>query len=172
MSISMNDISQDISAIRNEDGFFANFKNNNGTSMSVDGSATNVVFSLTDLPDGQNILLQSIGFIVAADEVLNLDKFGNLTALTNGIVFSCGGNQVIIKDNADIALISSRVATIAYGTGSNTYTAIIGRWDFTDTFGGNAPILTNVNDLKISIPDNLSTIPLFRVSCHGILIEG
>ena len=165
------DITTELSAIRNEDGFFAKFKNNNSASMNVNGSATNVVFSLTDLPDNQNILLQSIGFVVGAGEILDLEKFGGLTALTNGILFTSGQNEVVITTNADVMLISSQTNIITAGTGSNTYSVIVGRWDFTDTLGGNAPIITNSNDLKITIRDNLSDVPFFQVACHGILIQ-
>ena len=171
MSIKVQDLNTNVSAIDNTDGFYADFKNNGSTVMAVDGSVTPVVFSLTDLPPKQKIILQSIGFIIGSDEIIDLAKFGNVAELTNGILFESGGNSLSIKTNSDVLLVSSSQTIFTAGEGVNTYSVIKGRWDFTDTFGNNAPIITDVESLKITIRDNIGDVPVFRVSCHGILIE-
>lgn len=173
MSINMNDVSTDIKAVRGEDVFCHKFKNSGSQEMSVNGSVTPVEFSLSDLPAGQKIIIQSLSFVIGADVELNLNQFGNVAELVNGVIFNCGGGVITIKDNSDIFLISSNwvINTVARLVGLD-YTAIIGRWDFTDTFGGNAPVIVNADDFKITVQDDLSGLPLFRVSCHGILVEG
>jgi hypothetical protein len=171
--VNINDVTQNICAIRSEDCFCADFKHNGSTDMNINGSVNSVEFHLSELDPDQDILLQSISFVLATDELIDLTKFGNVAQLANGIIFQAGNNSKTINDNAGVMLITSSqfVATAEIGIG-NTSTVIVGRWDFTDTFGGNAPVLINVRNLKMIVQDNLSTIPLFRVSCHGIKIQG
>jgi hypothetical protein len=170
--VNINDVTQNICAIRSEDCFCVDFQHNGSTDMNVNGAVDSVEFRLSDLDDDQDILLQSISFVLAADELIDLTKFGNVAKLANGISFKAGDNSKIIYDNAGVMLISSNQFIAAAGVGVNIYTVIVGRWDFTDTFGGNAPVLMNSRNMKMIVQDDLSDIPLFRVSCHGIKIGG
>jgi hypothetical protein len=171
--VNINDVTQNISAIRSEDCFCVDFQHNGSTDMNVNGAVNSVEFRLSDLDDDQDILLQSISFVLAADELIDLTKFGSVAKLTNGITFKAGENSKVIYDNAGVMLISSSqlIASTEIGVG-NAYTVIVGRWDFTDTFGGNAPVLMNSRNMKMIVQDDLSDIALFRVSCHGIKISG
>ena len=79
-------------------------------------------------------------------------------------------NWIIIR-YADVLLISSQQTLSTAGTGNNTFTLLNGRWDFTDTFGNNGPMLMSKEELRIGIRDDLSLASFFKVSCHGILVE-
>lgn len=172
MSQPISKVTVDLKGIKPNDGFYAKFKNEGSESLGVDGSVTPVVFTLEDLPTDQKILIQSISFLMGADEVLDLDNFGDVSGpLTNGILFEAGEASAVIKDNADVFLISSQQHTSTAGSGGNTYTVISGRWDFSDTFSDNGSMLFDLDSFKITIRDNLSGITLFRVSIHGILLE-
>jgi hypothetical protein len=169
--VNINDVTQNICAIRTEDCFCVDFQHNGSTDMNVDGSESSVEFRVSELDPDQDILLQSISFVLATAELIDLTKFGNVAKLANGVLFQAGENSKTINDNAGVMLITSNqfIVTAEIGVG-NTSTVIIGRWDFTDTFGGNSPVLMNASNLKMIVQDDLSTIPLFRVSCHGIKI--
>lgn len=173
MSIKISEVFQELKGIKSDDGFYVKFESSGSDNMKVDGSSTPVLFTLEDLPNEQMILVQSISFLIGADEILDLSKFSDITLpLTNGILFEAGAANAIIKDNADVFLISSHQVTSTAGEGVNTFTLINGRWDFTDTFGDNGPMLMRKEDLKITIRDNLTTASFFKVACHDILIEG
>lgn len=80
--------------------FSTEFTNSAGSSdMRVDGSTTSVEFSIP--AEGTNsIYISSIAFIIA-DQNATLDKFGTLTALTNGCTlsyFSGESGTITIKD--------------------------------------------------------------------------
>lgn len=172
MSIKISEVFQELKGIKSTDGFYAKFKSAGVENMKVDGSSTPVVFTLEDLPEEQIILVQSISFLIGADEIIDLEKFADITApLVNGILFEAGAANSTIRNNADVFLISSEQVTNTAGEGVNTFTLINGRWDFTDTFGDNGPMLMNKDQLKITIRDNLTSASFFKVACHGILIE-
>lgn len=171
MAIKMRNVTTSIKGIKSDDGFYAKFKNNGSEDIGVNGSSTPVTFTLEDLPADQKILLQSVSFLVGADENLDLGNFGDVNGpLANGVLFEAGDASAIIKDNGDIFLISSSQFTQTVGLLA-PFTLISGRWDFTDTFGENGPMIMTADSLKITIRDNLSGISYFKVACHGILLE-
>jgi hypothetical protein len=173
MAININNTVSEIKVVRNEDTFCKKFIHAGSEAMNVDGSETPVVFSVSDLDPGQRVVLQSISFALGAAATFDLEQFGNVAALANGIELTCGTNTRNIKDNADIFMFSSYyVLQSASPLLGDDYTAIMGRWDLTDTFGGNAPVIDNASDITITINDNLTSLPLFRMSCHGIKMEG
>jgi hypothetical protein len=75
-----------------------------------------------------------------------------------------------IKTNGDVVLVASSTTVNSSQFASTARATIIGRWDFTDTFSGNCPRVFN-NELSITIKDNLSTMPYFRMGCHGVLFD-
>jgi hypothetical protein len=162
-------------AIESNDGFFLRFKNAGNESLIVDGSVTPIDFTLEDLPE-TDFLLQRVTFLIGANDLLDLSEFGNIAALTNGISFEANPNTpestaiAIIKTNGDTMLISSRVNTQSVKINGVTKSLIYGTWDFTETFGGNSPIIIN-KDLKIVVQDDLSLMEYFQVSCHGVMIN-
>ena len=172
MGVKISQVYQSIKGIRSNEGFYVKFKNNGNEDMRVNGSlSVPIVFTLEDLPEGQMILIQSISFLIGTDAIIDLDKFAGILKLLNGIFFEAGLANTLISTNSDVLLISSEQTLVTAGTGSNTFTLLNGRWDFTDTFGDNGSMLLNKDNLKISIRDDMTGVKFFRVSCHGILIE-
>lgn len=172
MPIKISEVFQELKGIKSTDGFYYKFKSSSSEDLKVDGGSTPVVFTLEDLPEEQMILVQSISFLIVADEIIDLEKFADITApLVNGILFEAGAANSTIRNNADVFLISSEQVTSTAAGGTNTFTLINGRWDFTDTFGDNGSILMNKDQLKITIRDDLTTASFFKVACHEIIIE-
>ena len=171
MSHKIKELDTRLNGIKPSNAFYSKFKNNGSENFKVDGSVTPVTFAIEDLPAGQMLLLQSVSFLLGADDVLDVDKFGDINGLANGILFETKNPGMAIQNNADIFLLSSQQVTSTAGQGSNTFTLIQGRWNFQDSFGGNGLIMMNMDDLKITVRDDLTAMSYFKVSCHGILLE-
>lgn len=93
--------------------------------MKVDGSTNNVVFSIVaDVDD--DIYITSLSFVIA-DAGATLNKFGNITALTNGCEFfyeSTEGSIVIhdaLKTNFDFVRLCN--GNPAFGDGTSAFRA-------------------------------------------------
>lgn len=163
----------EIKGISTGDIFFAKFKNGGSDNLAVDGSVTPVEFTLEDLPIGSNFLMERITFLIGADDVVDLEQFGGIARLANGVVFQANGDtagieaSATIQTNGDSILISSNVELESVVFGAIAKTAIYGTWDFSETYGENAPRILN-NDLKIIVNDDLLLVDYFKVSCHGI----
>lgn len=171
MGIKIGSVTQDLSGVNSEDAFYAKFTSATSESMAVNGSITPVEFSLESLPAGQMISLQMISFVIGSSDVVKLDQFGNVPSLANGIIFTSGDNSLEVKNNGDVALVATNTFFETTGTGVNSYAALNGVWDFTDSYGNGAPILVNADNLKIIIRDDLTAVPFFKVSCHGLLLD-
>lgn len=155
--------------VNHNDVFFYRFQRSGSDLMNVDG-LTPVTFTLP-LPANSNFLINSLSFVIGADENIDINKFGNVDALANGIVYSINGNQAgTIKNNGDVLLVSSFASISVVRIALRTQGVIVGRWDFSDTFSGNCPRVFN-NQLAITIRDNLSALPYFRMGCHGVFFE-
>jgi hypothetical protein len=155
--------------VNHNDVFFYHFQRSGSDLMNVNG-LTPVTFTLP-LPANSNFLINSLSFVIGAEENIDINKFGNVATLANGIAYSINGNQAgTIKNNGDVLLVSSFTSIGAVRIGANTQGVIVGRWDFSDTFSGNCPRVFN-NQLTITIRDNLSALPYFRMGCHGVFFE-
>ena len=166
---------QNVNLIQTNDTFYSKFKNGGSDDLGVNGSITPVEFTLEDIPS-TDFLLQRVTFLIGADAIVDLDQFGGLAALTNGVLFRANGDiveltaEVPIKTNGDAILVSSNVELETVVFAAVQKTAIYGTWDFTETYNDNAPVIKN-KDLKIIVRDDLSLIDYFKVSCHGIVLE-
>lgn len=100
------------------------FENSGSNDMRVDGSTTPVEFSINASED-KHIFINCISVIIAdASAVLN--KFGNLTALTNGIDFVYSTSKVgeiIIRDEikSNLDFIRLGITTGAVGGGTTAW---------------------------------------------------
>lgn len=168
--IKVSSINENINGIAKDDWFYTKLKFNGSMEMNINGSSTNVIFTLEDLPFGQKILLQSINFLIGTGENIDLVKFGN-TNLTNGIEFSLGSGAGLISSNADVLLVSTGTTIQSAGVGINLFSVVNGRWDLTEAFGGGSPIMLDKDDFYIKIQDDLSGVPYFEMSVHGILLK-
>lgn len=170
------DMTADVKAIQTSDTFYAKFKNGGDDDLTVNGSTTPVIFTLEDLPTPDSFLLQRVTFVIGADALVDLDEFGNISALAEGVLFSANEDsplvavEAVLQTNGDTLLISTNVNMSTVSFAATDKTVIYGTWDFTESYGGNAPIIIG-KDLKITIRDNLSGMDYFKVSCHGILLD-
>ena len=84
MSLSINKARTDLRGINTSDVFYAEFKNGGSSDLAVNGS-TPIVFTLEDLPAGKSLLVTKITTALGADNTVDVDKFGSVAALTNGV---------------------------------------------------------------------------------------
>jgi len=153
--------------------------------MKVDGSTTNVDFYIT-ASTSKDIYIKTLSFVIAdASAVLN--KFGNITALTNGVKFEWVTNdQGIVeiheglKSNFDFIRICGGNPGI--GTGTNSFRAsnvegnsegYIPTMNMSITFGlpyGVRLRKGTKDSLRFTIRDNVTGVDAFNVVGYGIQI--
>ena len=151
-----------VNAIPNQDIFYTKFKLNGSSSLNVNGT-TPKVFTLEDL-NMDNIILNRVDFLLSTGTDIELTNFAGLT-LTNGIAFNVDGNQVF-KTNGDIMLFATDSSIHSAKIEGELRTIINGHWDLLKAFQNG--VVCNVEDLTITIQDNLSTLEFFEVSATGI----
>lgn len=151
-----------VNAIPNDDIFYTKFKLNGSSSLNVDGT-TPKVFRLEDLTM-DNIILNRVDFLMSAGTDIDLTDFGGLT-LTNGVQLNIDGSQ-LFKTNGDILLFATDASIYSAKIEGTLTTIINGHWDLTKAFQNG--VVCNVEDLTITIQDNLSTLNFFEVSATGI----
>lgn len=153
--------------------------------MAVNGSSNNLEFCIS-AKSNIDVYVKSIS-IVIADAGATLNKFGNITALSNGIEFSyitqSQGSLVIheaLKTNFDF--IQLGLGEPAFGTGNAAFrgTNIIGSSegfipiiDFNATFGlqWGLRLRKGTNDkICFIIKDNVSGVDRFDAVAYGIQI--
>jgi hypothetical protein len=104
------------------------FKTDAGSDdMTIDGSVTNVDFKIKAIP-GRDVYIRSIAVLIGDGGSPALNKFGALTALTNGVeicyVTQDNGEFVIhdgIKTNLEFIRLG--VDTAGVGTGAEAFLA-------------------------------------------------
>jgi len=165
----------DINIIGTDSTFYTKFKNLGSESMAVNGSVTPVVFTLEDIPMSDFLLIQRVTFVISTSDIIDLEEFGALPNLANGIQFIANGDtpeeiaEAVINNNGDVILISSRTTVESAKITGITSTIIEGSWDFTEVYGNSIKVRNN--DMKIIINDDLSTMTYFKVSCHGLILN-
>jgi len=167
---------------------FRQYFTDNGTStgtydMRVNGSSTNVDYYIS-ANETNDIFIKTID-IQISDNGAALNKFGALTALTNGLEFFYESNATgkifiheAIKDNLTFLRIGTGYAT---GTGSSAFRADISggggtdtyfmRLDLGETFGliHGLRLQRGTNDrMSFTVKDNLSSgIDHFDIVAYG-----
>lgn len=170
MTVKVQETNHYLRSVATTDTFFLKCENAGSPDLSVNGAITPVEFILP-LPVGTNFLLQAVSFVVGADDVVDPAKFGNIAALANGLLFEINGGAVNnFTDNGDILLISNTCSIESVVFAAVASGVLFGQWDITESFGGNSARVYD-NALKITVRDDLSTLPYFRVSVHGVLFE-
>lgn len=160
----MNTLNQQtkVNAIPNQDIFYTKFKLNGSSSLNVNGT-TPKVFTLEDL-SMDNIILNRVDFLISAGTDIDLTNFGGVT-LTNGVQFNIDGSQ-LFKTNGDILLFATDSSIYSAKIEGELRTIINGHWDLLKAFQNG--LVCKVEDLTITIQDNLSTLEFFEVSATGI----
>lgn len=93
------------------------------------------------------------------------ELFGNLPALTNGIIVKVNGVQIALwKTNLDIALMIQILDTPTVLAKSDR--AMLGTWNLENAFG--KPILINSNGIEFIIQDDLTSLVDFHVFVQGL----
>lgn len=154
-------------AVRNSDIFYVKFKHNGSPMLNVNGSVTPVEFILEDLPV-DNFLLTRVDYLISQDDIVDVKKFGNRTALTNGLLFEIDGQQVF-KNNADIMLFASDSTLDSVKITGTTASIINGNWSPLDVF--QHAIISKKSDLKIIVRDDLTLIPHLEFGISGIKLS-
>ena len=154
------------------------FLNDVSNDMRVDGSTTNVVFSI--IADGDyDYYIKSIN-VEIADAGAKFNLFGALAALTNGVKFEWFrqdiGTQTIhdgLKDNLDFFRLSDQVPTIIDLSGGGA-DAVIVHIDLAELFGmpwGVRLRKGTTDRLSFTVRDDLSAgITTYNTIGYGIRI--
>ncbi len=135
--------------------------------LNVNGSSTPVFFFATP-PEGKYWMIARIMIYFSAGTAFAEEKFGNLTALTNGIQLMVDNNEVVVwKDNIDIQ------TSMFDADGKEVYTkkdkSISGRMSFHKLGHHNGiQVKETAFGIGLNIRDNLSTLDMFRARVQGI----
>lgn len=163
----VNDVTRELDGIRNDQIFYAKFKSGGSSSLAVDGSVTPVVFTLEDIPYENFILLQ-IDYVLSVGDVLDITKFANLVALTNGLLFNFDG-AVPFKNNADLLLFAGKSSIDSVKITGVVTTILNGAWNVKEIFDNG--LISSKSNLSITVQDAMQTIPYMEFSAYGIKLD-
>lgn len=168
--------------------FRQRFQNSSASSdMAVDGSSTNVSFSICAI-SARDVYVRSMSVIIGDGGSPALNKFGNLSALANGVEFTYvtqdDGTFIMhdgIKTNLEFVRLG--VDTPAVGTGTDAFLAdvsgggteksYIPTIDFKETFGlpfGLKLRKGSLDCVTFTVKDDLSALTTFDIIGYGVQI--
>lgn len=147
--------------------------------MRVDGSSTNIDFYISAL-QREDVYVKTIN-VKLADSAAKFNKFGNLTALANGVSFrwesQVEGELIIhdgIKDTLEWFRMSDQVPTIIDLSGGGADAAII-TIDLTKLFGSpwGVKLSAGTNDkIAFSVRDKIDVgLDEFTIIGYGVKIQ-
>jgi len=163
--------------------FFTNSAGSND--MQVDGSSANVEYTV-DADPLKDIYIKTISFVIA-DAGATLNKFGNITALSNGCKLEWvtqDQGTVIISDQltSNFEFVRLCVGNPGYGDGTGAFRAS----NVISTSEGYIPVLDVENvfgmrygfklragttdQLKITIRDNTTGVDQFDAIAYGLKV--
>lgn len=148
-----------------------NLKDSTAKSMVVNGTSVNKVYSYS--PGSGTVAVAGITLILDDPGGAAFNKFGSITALTNGLVLSVTINSVTttlttIKDNADLV---TRFQDSHFGnSASDTLGGAVGFGESYDAFVGRMRfeswiVLTGSDSIQMTVKDDLSAISTLQVAC-------
>lgn len=156
-----------------------------GQDMTVNGSTTSVDFSVNASSE-YDIFIKYISVVIGDGGAPALNKFGALTALTNGVSWSWfnqdqGSYELHegIKTNLEFIRIGGDTAGIGTGTdafladvsGGGTEKSYLPNIDIAETFGLNYGIRLkrgSKDKLIFTVNDNLTSLLTFNAVSYGI----
>lgn len=161
---------------------FNNLLNSGSKNMNVDGSSVNKVFSYSP-GNGNSTQIIGLSCTLRDEGTTSLNKFGAITALTNGLLIQATVSGVTttiatIKDNADLSNIfhynqygNSSVLSLlgivtpqGFGNSNNVF---VGHFDIELK---QSILLTDTDSISVTIQDNLSGIDTLQVTCKGLMV--
>jgi len=149
--------------------------------MTVDGSVTNIDFTIDPHPTNDRFL-KTLSFVIAGDGA-SLDEFGDIAALTNGVdlFYSDNTGQVFIgealKTNWDFIRVSA--GNPAFGTGADAFRAknvegkvdaYIPVIDLAKVFGREYGVrlkAKSTQKLIVRVKDDLTGVDSFNAVAYG-----
>lgn len=159
----------------------------NSTDMAVDGSSTEVDFYISAIP-GRDIYIRSLSVLISDGGSPALNKFGALSALTNGVEFcyvTQDQGQFIMHDGikTNLEFVRLGVDTAGIGTGTDAYLADVSGGgteksylptiDIQETFGMpfGLKLREDTTDyLTFRVKDDLTGLTTFNIIAYGIQI--
>lgn len=161
----------------------------NGTSndMRVNGATNNVEFKIITNAI-YDIYITSIT-IQISDAGARLDRFGAITALTNGLQFIYKNNELgefVLQNNIQTNLDFFREATAGkgFGAGTDSWRADIAggggvdsyfpELDLKSRYGlpyGLRLVKGSTAELKYKVRDNITALDVFNIKAHGFILE-
>lgn len=149
--------------------------NSSSKDLTVDGSSVNVTFSYS--PGSGSVRINALSCILKDDGTTDLNKFGVLTGLTNGLLIKATISGVdyqitVIKDNADFV---TRFSKNHFGSGAilsllgvptpegfgNSNNTFIGRMELPHPL-----ILTDSDAISVVVRDNISNVDYLNIACE------
>jgi len=148
-----------------EEALLTYLLNGASNAMNIDGT-TPVNFSYL-VGSGKSLLLHRILFYIDDATAFASDKFGGITALTNGVDISVGGNVLANwKDNVDI--VSTCFDFQGFANFGKTTSSGAGRWTMARSFGASLPVSAG-ESIVATVSDDLTGLTDFRMTIHGSL---
>lgn len=134
---------------------YERLKNTGSDAMNVNGSVTEVVFSVTP-PTGEIWRIKEWSLYIQDNGTFDASLWGNGITLANGIELRLNGVAIVpfgIKSTGELAGIAE-ISHHAFGSGHEIITA---RWKIVDS-AGQYMRLTDADSLEIAIRDDLTLV--------------
>jgi hypothetical protein len=133
--------------------------------MIVNGSVTPVDFIASPPADKYWMLTRAIIYM-SGSVVFSEEKFGSLTALTNGVQILVDGEEITVwKDNINIVTCMYDVKS--EGMFSKVDKSMHGRWTFAKAVGGLSHGFKTLDNFTVRVRDNLTGLTQFHVRVQG-----
>jgi hypothetical protein len=145
--------------------------NGSAKNMNVSGSLGTPVNFTYAPASGVTVSVDSLACLFIDGTTPSANKFGNGTALTNGLrVFARISNVDyeigVLKDNADVSLMFAHNGIVTWGAGF---------WNDADAFQGmdefHTPLVlngTNGDYIRAEVRDNITTVDYLLMSAHAV----
>jgi hypothetical protein len=139
--------------------------------QNVDSSVTPVVFSSTEVPAGKKLVVGRLLMYMEDSTAFTSDKFGGITALTNGWTMRFNGVETIIaKSNRELALFMYDITgNEIFGKSNQT---LIGRFSF-NRFSSNSKgvEIREGETFDIVVKDNLTGLDFLEAKIEGNYVD-
>lgn len=158
--------------IADENNIMSEYVKNNGSEdQNVDGSTTPVTFSTTVVPAGKAFLAARVIIYMEGDGSFDSNKFGNLTALTNGWTLAINGVEAMFaKTNRElVSYMFDAHGSKIFGKMDRTF---IGRFSFNKfTKGAVGLCIKAGHTLDTIVKDDLSGLSFLTVMVQGMYVD-
>jgi len=146
--------------------------------MNVDGSTTPIIFKLrTGTPSIPSVVdITRLIFICTATSAIDLIKFGNLTALTNGLTFRRRNgdinNSFNVKTNADIASLMYDWTPYVATNPSQGLDGFVSRLTFAGQNKMGVALRVEADgNLEVLIQDDLRALTSLNIIAEGHIVQ-